>query len=114
MYAISVQQSHGFMSDKPETKVFKQNDITDIWVLKKSFTQIGATGNGVWCRNMIIRPSGLTIPIYISEHDKDYLNVLVILLAIVKDNVKRVEISLSLPELSQENYQTITIWKMEE
>lgn len=112
MYGISVQQSHGYMSDKPETHVWKQEEITGIDIMQKAFTQIGATGGSAFCRHLVVRPSGLTIPIYISERDEEYSNVLETLRTVTNENVNRVTVTLSLKELPHDNYQTITIWKM--
>lgn len=113
MYAISINQSHGFMCDNPEIKLYKRSEITDIDVIVNAFTQIGFRTHCATCRNISIKPSGLTFPIYITK-DGNYEDVLEKLNTITRDDVDRVEVTLLLPELGDDAYQIISIWKMKE
>ena len=114
MYAISVEQTHGHMRDKPETHVWKREEITEICISPKHFTQIGFRTHCTFCRNVSIGPTWLTFPIYIDQNDENYEDVLNALNKITYDSVGSVAVTLTLDKLPEGNYQTIKIWKMKE
>ena len=114
-YAISVEQSHGHMSNFETVHVWKQKDISEIYIPKNFFTQIGEYPNSVMCKQIVIEPSCLTIPIYVSMYNTDpqlEIDILEKLNSVTKDGVDSVIIELSLDELPDANYQRIKIWKM--
>lgn len=112
-YMIYIRQSHSFMSDEPCVNTFKQNDISEMCIPERFFTQIGKYPNCVCCRELMIKPSGLTIPIYIHENDK-FETILDKLNNYIRDDgmTDDLTITLKLDELGHRNYQTITIQKM--
>ena len=68
-YRINIEQSHSFMSDEPKTLSYTLDDIIEFCILDNSATQIGANRQpAIYCLNLYIRPSGLTIPVFIQIH----------------------------------------------
>ena len=66
-YKIEVTQTHGFMCNRPYFNVYQLSDIEGFDVPPNQFTQIGSTGKReVMCLNLRFKPSGLTIPVFIS------------------------------------------------
>ena len=115
-YAVSVEQSHGYMSDLEEVRVWKLKDIGEIYIPMRMFSQIGAYPNYVLCKQIVIEPTYLTIPIYVSMHNTDANienDILEKLNSITRDDVDSVTVELKLVEdLSYENYQRLKIWKL--
>ena len=112
-YRICIGQSHSFMSDESYINVFTQKDISEMCIPERFFTQIGKYPNCVCCRELMIKPSGLTIPIYIRDNDK-FETILDKLNNYISDDgmTDDLTITLKLDELGPRNYQTITIQKM--
>lgn len=66
-YKIEINQTHGFMCNRPYFNVYQLTDITGFEVPLNQFTQIGSTGEReVMCLNLRFKPSGLTIPVFIT------------------------------------------------
>lgn len=110
-FYIYIEQTDGFMSTGMTYLAYKLDDIRRIYIPDKFFTQIGKTGDCVHCRNMVIEPGGLTIPIYISRNNIDFEDVLDKLNNITKGDVNQINVHLSLSELNHANYQHIKIKK---
>ena len=114
-YAISVEQSHGHMSNFETVHVWKQKDISEIYIPKNFFTQVGEYPNSAMCKQIVIEPSCLTIPVYISMYNtnpKLEIDILQTMNSVVKSDIDCATITLSLDELPNDNYQRIKIWKM--
>lgn len=114
-YAISVEQSDGYMTRDPVVRVWKLKDIGEVYIPKRFFSQIGAYPDYAMCKQIVIEPTCLTIPIYISMFNGDEKlenDILEKLNSILRDDVDSVTIELSLDELQHENYQRLKIWKM--
>ena len=116
-YRIDVEQSTGGVNHTVEKRIFKVGEIKNLWVSKNCYTHIGTYPNCVLCREMVIAPSGLTIPLYISVSSSNSTDVVDVVLkrlnSIINDNEDWVGIKLSLPELPLGNYQNIEIRKIE-
>lgn len=111
-YAISIEQTHGYMKDTPEILLYKR-DISEIQCWDGCFSQIGNHPECIHCKCFAVYPTGLQIVPYISEHDDEKAEeVLAKLNAFVRDDLDRIEIELTLDELPEGNKQTIRIWKM--
>lgn len=112
-YALSIEQSHSFMSDQPDLIVYKLHDISEILLWHKNFSQIGKFPESVRCKQIAIGPKWLTItPFISSDNDKKAEEVLEKLNAFVRDDLDEVEVKLTLDELPDGNYQIIRMWKM--
>ena len=114
-YAVSIEQSDDFMSNNEVVRVWKLKDVSNIYIPMRCFTQIGAHPDCIHCKEIVIEPSCLSIPIYISMYNPDAQmenDILEKLNSITRDDVDSVVIELSLDELNHENYQRLKIWKM--
>ena len=114
-YAVSVEQSDGYMDDKEVVRVWKLKDISEIYIPKNFFSQIGRYPDCVHCKKIVIEPTCLMIPIYISMYNPDAAlenDILEKLNSITRDDVDSVSIELSLDEMNHENYQRLKIWKI--